>query len=141
MKQVTDQRILEPKERGLALKASVMKLLKWSEMDFAEFQYESGLTYLKAYLPKDVYGQEALAASKIFWNWWKNQWANRDEVFYLDVTDTEISLLNRVRLYRALHDGYNLTKEIHPHRVVMEESYAIMVTDFVEKEKQDVKPI
>lgn len=134
MKEVTNSRTPEPKVRLNTLKASVTNLLKWSEMEFAEFQYESGLTYLKAYLSKDAYGQDALAASKIFWNWWKNQWANRDEVFYLDVTTSEISLANRVRLYRALHDGYNLTKEIHPHRVVMEESYALMVTEFVEKE-------
>lgn len=63
------------------VKEQVCKILHWSELEYANYQYEQGLAYLQAYIPRDPQGIQELESSRIFWNWWKNQWVIRDETF------------------------------------------------------------
>lgn len=61
-----------------------------------------------------------LAKSKLFWDWWKNQWEIRDEKFIRDsnialITETlEGNTLTMARdLYRMTHDPKTLTVKLN----------------------------
>jgi hypothetical protein len=117
-----------PKDRSLSLKARICRLLRWTEEQYFHFQYNSGLTYLEHYVPDEHYAQE-VSKSRIFWNWWKLQWMNRDEVFLEHISESSISVSTVEELYLEMNNGVKLTESNHPHSTVMEESYAQMVQE------------
>lgn len=124
-------------ERMERLKAAICEILKCWPEQYAEFQYQSGLRYLKAYLPGDPEAGELLSRCRVFWNWWKNHWTNRDEMFlYLHqenpVRNREVIL----QLYLQYNSGHMLADCIHPNSVVLNESYAKMITELVDTETQ-----
>lgn len=115
-----------------ALKRSVCELLNWTEMQYAEFVYHEGLAYLKAYLPGDAHAAGILERSPIFWAWWKNHWQNRDAAFLKHCRERAINF--KTELYNSLHDGAELADSIYPNSVVLNESYALMITELVNNE-------
>ncbi len=127
----------EPKERALAVEASITKLLRWDEMHYKTFQYESGLNYLEEYL-KDEYSERIVSRCSSFWKWWRNHWTQRDYVFMEFEANTTYDLETLREFYRDMHDAKTLAMAIYPNGVIMNESYAVMVTELVEQEKQKV---
>jgi hypothetical protein len=125
-----------PNQNWLA-KASIMALLNWDEMDYAQFVYEQGLAYIRAYL-RDVqyrdYNIGVLERSKTFWTWWKNHWAQRDEMFIATCCETGCSTEEARKLYSQCHSGTMLAHAIHPNAVVLEESYLEMAHKILETE-------
>ncbi len=61
-------------------KEQVCLLLELKSYDYNEMQYHCGLSFL-TYKCQWETSQERLQASKIFWAWWMNNWAYRDEQF------------------------------------------------------------
>jgi hypothetical protein len=61
-------------------KQQVCLLLELSDYDYNEMQYNCGLSFL-AYKCQWEVSEERIQASKIFWAWWMNNWAHRDEMF------------------------------------------------------------
>jgi hypothetical protein len=117
------------KDKAERLRATVMQLLKWSETQFGQYQYEQGMAYLRAYLLGDKYGMSVMERSRTFWNWWKNHWTNFDEGFVQSARDIDRPV--REQIYFELHDGRILSGKIRPHKVVLEESHSIMVEDLI----------
>lgn len=113
-----------------ALKKAVMELLNWDEMQYCNFQYNQGLKYLDAYIQDDAFRIER---SRVFWNWWKNHWALRDETI-LNSHLLTICVQGRREVYRDLNDGAKLASEVHPNKVVLEQSYSEMITELVKEE-------
>lgn len=122
------------KQRAIRLTNSqrIINMLGWTELEYATFINDTGLEYLERYIPNDRTGINALNHSRIFWNWWKNQWAIRD-ADYLDIVDN-FSPHNWEPLYRQEHSPAVLTNSIFPSAVVLDESYAIMINDFNQSE-------
>ncbi len=123
------------KERATRLKGFICELLKCTEEQYAELVYNEGLKYLKYYLPCDPDGQKMLSRSRVFWNWWKNHFTNRDEEFHLlhekyPICDTELVR----QLYLQYNDGKQLAENLHPQSVVLEESYSDMIHEVLTKE-------
>lgn len=106
----------------------VQRLLGWTELEYADFQYEQGIAYLQAYIPNDQHGIDILLREKIYWNWWKNHWAIRDQDF-IDVADDGTSCSHKTlcNLYRKFHSVKLLVDTIFPNAVVLGESYAKMI--------------
>ena len=126
--------IEQQKEHAKAIKADILQLLGWDEERYCFFQYEQGLEYLYEYLKTQAH---VLEGSRIFWNWWKNQWTLRDQELLR--TDFALTLKDpsraqqqwmsarRLTIYLTTHDGCWLASEVYPSRAVMEESYKEMV--------------
>jgi hypothetical protein len=141
MKNLTTVRKETRPERAGRLRAAIIELLKCRDDQYNEFQFQSGTRYLQTYLHSDPAAADALCRSRVFWNWWKNHWTNRDESF-LDlrrrypVKDREMIL----QLYLQYNSGKTLAEDIHPHSSVLNESYAEMITEVVtiETKKQKV---
>ncbi len=135
MKNETNNHSNAPKERGEQLKATVTELMKWREGEYASLQYETGLRYLSTYLEGDEHAESILSRSRIFWNWWKNHWTNRDAEFV--ALHDRITIRN-LEIRRQLYEQYNeprmLAACIHPNSVVLNETYADMITEVVKLE-------
>lgn len=120
-----------------SLKRTVCKWLQWDEMQYATFQYECGLAYLRHYINQDPWGQDMLQRSRLFWNWWKNQWSSRDASFCDQETEEGVRALgvdNLRRLYLHLHDAAHLASEIYPGRTVLDEGYSLMIRTLIKEE-------
>jgi hypothetical protein len=122
----TSQRLLIQK----ALKIEIIELLEWEELQWCSFQFEQGLRYLDSYVGRDAHN---LLQKEIFWTWWKDQWALRDEDLMIRGL-AELPVEDRVGIYTELHDGMALTSLVHPHRTVMEQSYAEMINQLILEE-------
>lgn len=126
----------EPQEERLArLKAAMCELLECTPEQYAEFQYQAGLKYLKHYMPNDPTSADNLSRSTVFWNWWRNHWANRDEHFMCLHDRCPIHRRDvKIELYTKYNDGKDLAENIHPNSVVLNESYAVMISELIKTE-------
>lgn len=107
----------------------IVSLLQWDDGRYEKFVMECGIAYLYAYIKDEsdeVIGQ--IRNSKVFWNWWKLHWNNRDEAFLDSVTDAIRKDIAR-QLYQQLHDPATLAAELHPNGEVLGESYATMISE------------
>lgn len=115
------------KQQAQSLKQQICQLLSWDELSFAEYQYETGIKYLRYYIPTDKWGQAMLIRDKIFWNWWKNQWVKRDEEFIDDNFSGEYNAMRAC--YKSYHDAEALAREITPSGIVLGVSYKKMIQE------------
>lgn len=122
-----------PKDRALALRARVCQMLRYSELEYGQLQYNAGLSYLMEYL-KDEYYAEQVSKSRRFWAWWRNHWMLRDEAFVEHVQTKGMSVTLFEDFYLELHNGVKLTESIHPNAAVLEESFEGMMHDLVKEE-------
>jgi hypothetical protein len=138
MKKLTTSGVNARKERASELRAFICALLKCTNEQYAELVYNEGLKYLKHYLPDDPEGREMLNRSRVFWNWWKNHFANRDEEFKGMVEAHPLLPTHREEIMRQLYlnynDGRQLALNLHPQSVVLEESYSDMIHKLLRKE-------
>jgi hypothetical protein len=76
----------------------IQAVLNWDEMQYCEFKYEAGIAYAKRMTDNDVIGFDVLIQTRFFWQWWKNEWAKRDDEFLMYYSSTANKAL--------LHDQY-----------------------------------
>lgn len=93
------------------VRRQVCTLLGWTYDQYAEFIYERGIAYLHWYLPALEEQRNKLERSKLYWNWWKNSWMLRDEVFAYNLTVFPLKLANMERIYRETHNSRELLLE------------------------------
>lgn len=94
-------------------------IMKMTEEEYLEMQYNYCIEYLELYLPNHPIERRAFEADRIFWNWFKNEWARRDYVF-IDSDPYSLSVENIRLLYRNMHNPAQLACTLTPGRVVME---------------------
>ena len=129
-------------DRAEALRRLVCELLKWQEEHYAQFVWDCGLEYLRHYLPGDEHSVKMLEYSRVFWAWWKNHWANRDENFILMNIHHPLDGVERmVQLYEHYNDGALLAKSIHPNSTILNETYALMMKELVAEEIERHKQV
>jgi len=114
-------------------KQRILEAIGWSEQEYANFIYETGIAYLEHYIPNDAHGMNMLIRSRVFWNWWKNHWQQRDEQF-VSVFDISGHAKALERIYRSANDVYTLVNEIFPNAVILGDSYATMIGHFHKSE-------
>lgn len=100
------------------IRRQIIELLHLDEDKFHHTIYETGMLYLHAYFADEAV-IDFVSRRKEFWNWWKNQWFIRDQVFVESLELSYVSLSYRHALYEALHNPQVLAAEIFPGRVVL----------------------
>jgi hypothetical protein len=116
----TTTHISQRKEQSVSLMNQVLNLLNWTVQDYADFKYQRGIAYLRWYLPANDRAIRQLMRNRLFWNWWKNCWDTRDEVFITECTTHSLVSRNAlVQLYKMLHDSRELATEIKPAKSVL----------------------
>jgi hypothetical protein len=115
------------REQQQETKARIIELLKWDEMQYATMQYNMGLHYLVMYLLEHDDSIRMMERSRLFWAWWKTQWALRDQEFIAMCeavgsarlsTQPIYSLRSRLNDYYTHHDARHLVHQIAPARVI-----------------------
>jgi hypothetical protein len=99
MQQKKQTQATQRTEQMQLAKQQVCMLLELSDYDYNEMQYHCGLSFL-AYKCQWEVSEERIQASKIFWAWWMNNWAHRDEMF-----------LNQYQVMEVDADGIFTIKE------------------------------
>lgn len=108
----------------------IQKALQWTEQEYFNFQFETGIAYLEHYIPGDAHGIDMLSRDRIYWNWWKNHWAQRDEQFMSLYTEEFSHPKILAKVYHGFHNVYTLLNEIYPGAAILSDSYAVMIDDF-----------
>jgi hypothetical protein len=103
------------------LKFKICLLLEWSLMEYAEYQQQTGISYLYWYLPCDDLGRDQLERSKLYWNWYKTQWQGFDMAFVEQPDLDHIGLTIKREMYKSLHCPHAMAAEIKPNNVVLSE--------------------
>jgi hypothetical protein len=108
------------------LQASVRQLLKWSEEQYCTFLFETGLAYLEAYFQQDQQAIDLLKVKREFWNWFKNHWQYRDQIFFESFLQEDAPLHLKRELYTSLHCPDILACEIYPSKIVLGHNFSII---------------
>lgn len=99
---------------------TIIDMLRWTEQEYADFKYQQGIAYLRWYMPADEHTIQSLLRNRLFWNWWKSCWNNRDEVFVANCAlDMQLSKGTIRTMYKHLHDAKGLAMEIRPGKTVL----------------------
>ncbi len=69
------------KRKNLNNQQMVQALLDWDEERYCYFKYETGISYAKHITDNDIVGFNMIIKTRFFWQWWKNEWADRDAKF------------------------------------------------------------
>ena len=113
--------------------------LNISDKTYADLVYNRGLDWIiKFFSLNDEEILFTIAKSHLFWAWWKNQWAIRDEQFCHDISLvkqelplTGAALKMAKELYLDLHALENI--DVIPNRFAKDD----MVKLLVERRKQE----
>lgn len=124
MSHIQQQRDLFAKNRAI-----IQRMLKWSDLDYTTFQFESGLVYLNETLRLHDFEVEMLSYDELFWKWWINEWNLLDSVQTPLFERMQRPLL--VSDYVRIHTLAMVDKS--PSNVVLEESYAKFIGTFNDK--------
>lgn len=99
----------------------VCKILGWNYQEYADFIYERGIAYLQWYLPAMAEHRDKLERSQLYWNWWKNLWKVRDDVFVYNMTSFPLKKENTLKIYRETHNAKEILLDgIRPPKYVTE---------------------
>jgi len=99
----------------------VCTILGWKYAQHSQFMYERGLAYLQWYLPTLEHSRDKLERSQLFWNWWKNCWLLRDQVFASNLTAYPLKVDSTLRIYRETHNSRELLLEgLRPPKYITE---------------------
>jgi hypothetical protein len=119
------------RQQALTHQRRVCRLLGWDELQYNMFMWEQGCRYLEYYIPSDSWGRQMLEQNKLYWNWWKNQWAKRDAEFLSKIQGGDYEA---VRLcYNEYHDAKTLASEIYISGVVIGISYKRMIQELFDE--------
>lgn len=108
-------------------KKEICRLLGWTELQYCEFQFETGLLYLSFYLHNDDWGIDLIKKCSAFWSWWTNHWAIRDAEFLAYAEEEKLSRKLYEVAYMTHHDGQKLASAIYPSGIVLQDTYAYMM--------------
>jgi hypothetical protein len=113
------------------IKQRICKLLCMTDAQYAEHQYNTGLSYLQLYIRNNAPIIRELEGNKIFWAWWRNQWAMRDAKF-LAAKHPD----NMMAIWLNCHDAAMLATERYPSAKILGRSYAAMIGKVIKEEVQ-----
>lgn len=103
----------------------VCDLLQWQPERLSLFMYNTGQRFLLALFGNDTGAIAILEKEAAFWNWWRNEWNNRDEAWlhHVDGREDEMALDYRNKLYRVNHSAEVLACELTIPRTVYPENF------------------
>lgn len=107
------------------VQAEVKELLQWDDETYSKFMYDTGVAYLYSYLEDNNKAVAFVEKRAEYWNWFKNLWAIRDEVFIDHEAMRSMGLAIVRNMYFALHSPSLLAHEIRPNRVVLGNNFHI----------------
>jgi len=110
----------------------VQQLLQIRDIDFTETFYNNGVEWLEIFTFNDKDMVDFLVHSRIFWEWWRQNWRVRNRVFLQRMTAHWALDYNMLAAWKSIHNPKNLG--IFPTSSVFEESVREMGNRIIEQE-------
>ncbi len=122
----------------------LLRLLDYNEREYFDMVVDAAEDYLRKTLrPEDDFAITAMRKSKYFWRWWTTQWDRRNRVLIHEFQFNEHTRLTREQrfdmreVFALTHCVENLN--VYPNRLVMEQTYAIMIGEVITNEMKGVR--
>jgi len=119
-------------------KQIICRILELSDQDYGNMVFEQAYAYMQKIIPTDHVGMDYLSKNALFWAWWENQWNRRDAIFINRWKLSTINYILQPPVLRSLkaeyYEAHDIeTLNIYPNRIVMDETYAIMIGQLIDK--------
>jgi hypothetical protein len=106
-------------------KQRIERILHWSALEYAEYQWEAMEAYIICSGEGDMWGLELQGRSAEYRKWWVNQWNIRD-VANVDLIDGCSTIADARAMYKHLHDAHYLSTDyIESEALLHSEAYAV----------------
>ena len=118
--------IQERRDTLLSIASQICFALHIKEDKYYTWIFEMGCRYLEILIPDDMEARQQISNSPIYWGWWKNHWAVRDEAWLIeiDIIDTDEECFE---LYKRLHNPRRLVSSVGYYGQRLNDSYATMI--------------
>lgn len=103
-------------------RAKIQRLLKWTELQYAQYQERIGYQYMQHQLQLDAHAVKQMSYEAMYWRWWVNTWNIIDDQLLLDYL---ILHPNPEALYCEAHKVQYIATS--PMAVHFENTYAKMI--------------
>jgi hypothetical protein len=116
-------------------KQQILAAVGLTNDEYCEMQYHFGLSFL-AYKCQGEFSEGRIVGSKIFWNWWVNNWAMRDEVFLEENQNMQVdengnfiyhNWVNK-SAYLLCHNPYELSSKIDKYGEMFHKAWLQILT-------------
>ena len=115
------------------IRETIQKLLGWTSMEYAKFQEQMGLAYLKEEFEGCADYVALVSKEKIFWSWWINHWVNRDKLFLMEANSLNESW--RQRIYKGRNNPESHWFKLS--KAMMQQSYGVMIGKLIKSKHND----
>ena len=113
------------------IKAQILQMVGLTSDEYNEMQYACGLSYLAMKVNYEVC-EERIQRSLIFWAWWMNNWAIREEYYLeqsnkMEVDENGIFTLQNFSSksdFLLLHNAYHLVSVIDCYGDALSKSFS-----------------
>lgn len=109
-------------------KQRVQRVLGWSDLRFGNFQYDMGCRWLETEFDHDKEVIDMLTKERLFWSWWINHWARRDEAFLGQFEGTGRNDLELA--YQLRHNPQAVVFKLQ--NTILRHSYAKLMGDMID---------
>jgi hypothetical protein len=114
------------------------ELLGISETDYNNLVLDSAVDYLnRNLLSSDTSAKSSMLTATSFWKWWVNQFERRNSIIVYEFGYTEVTRITRDERFH-LREVFDAMHSVHainvwPNRIVIEETYAIMMGEVLDE--------
>ncbi len=98
------------------MKKEIIAFLNLTEEQYAQLQFETGMTYLEQYLDNSIPLIQDFATHKGFWNWWRRQFDIVDMTFIYRYENSSENIHTLREYYIHMH----LVADKHIDKVLWE---------------------
>lgn len=118
------------------IEQKVLDLLQWDSEKHNELVFETGIAYLRCMTSEYPQVTRQISNTKLFWNWWRSHWQDRDRQF-LEECETWVTTLEKYRLVYENHNhARTLAEALYLNGQVLQDSYAQLMGDLINNQKE-----
>lgn len=116
-----NQKTNPPENTVQFIEKEMCMMLNCSVETYRNILYKYGLAYLQWYFPTDDASRRILAGSKLFWTWFRIQWAIADNKMIAEHEFNDESIKQRRKTFKVVHDPQQTAINNKPAKVVLAE--------------------
>lgn len=120
------------------IQEKVTALTGLSAEEHNQLVYNCAFAYLQGFMPAYPQIITQVTKSSVFWKWWINHWEQRDKEFIEKCEHWPETPETRMEIYKEDHDPRTLVEAVYLSGQVLEASYAEMIGQVMDEQKQEV---
>lgn len=110
----------------------VQRFLEIRDTDYTETFYDNGVGWIETFTDGDSGAIDMLVHNRLFWEWWRMNWENRDRAFLAYAESSYALNTNWLAEWKRRHSPKNLG--LFPTAALLEESWKETKQQIIETE-------